>query len=94
LENLVVAKRKKNEYFNESDILHFSSQLLSAIDFLHSKEYIHAPGMINSKHVFFTETYNKILLDIGKNASTATAEWLLQNSKDIATNRKYIEYIS
>lgn len=87
--NLIESKRKKGDYLRENVICEFASQLLSAIDYLHSKGHVHAPGAINSNYVFFTETYNNILLDIGRSASSISDEWLLQNSKELRANRKY-----
>jgi serine/threonine protein kinase len=90
LTNFIESKRKSGDYLRENAICEFALQLLSAIDYLHSKGYVLAPGAINSNYVFFTQTYNNILLDIGRGASSISDEWLLQNSKQLIANRKYI----
>jgi serine/threonine protein kinase len=78
-------RRKNNAYFTEDTIIDYSSQLLSLVDYLHFNEYIHAPGEICSKNLYFSETHNDLLLDIGKN-SNIPVDWIMHNSQSLLQN--------
>ncbi len=72
-------------------IFDYASQLLSALEYLHSKKYIHAPGELNSSRIYFTQSYNEVLMDIGKSSTCISNGWLFQNLELLLKNRKYYE---
>jgi serine/threonine protein kinase len=86
----VTAKNEYREYLDESTAINYTLQLLSALKFLHSKNYIHAPGEINPNRVYFNEAGDEIYLDVGRSASSISAEWLLENAQELLASRMYI----
>lgn len=84
-----------NDIISEKTILDIASQLLSVLQYLHSKNYLHAPGGMNSDKIYFTQSYDQIYMDIGKRSLSVTSDWLYQNSQSLLMNRKYfIKYCS
>jgi serine/threonine protein kinase len=67
-------------------ILDFASRLLSALSFLHSKKFKHVPGDINSNRIYFTQTYESLLLDVGRASSHISPHWLFQNYEALLSN--------
>ncbi len=87
--DFISCKRKNNEYLSEKIIINYASQLLSVLDYLHSKKYIHLLGEISPGRIYFTQMYDNIYFDIGENATTVSNEWLIQNSETLLTNGKF-----
>lgn len=69
--------------------MNYASQLLLVLEYLHSKEYFHAPGEFNSDRIYFTQMYDNIFLDIGTSISHISVEYLMQDSNTVLNNRKY-----
>jgi serine/threonine protein kinase len=90
LNGFVASKRESNAYLTEKMILDFAKQLLSVLGYLHSKNFIHAPGEINSYRIYFTQMYDEIFLDIGISSSLASPKCLISQSKILNTDCKYI----
>lgn len=74
-------------------IIDFGNQLLSALEYLHYKNFFHAPGEINSYRVFFSQMYDQIFLDIRKNSDSIAPEWINQNAGILLRNRKYYFFV-
>lgn len=89
LTDCITEKRKYRQYLKEVIIGNYMFQLLSALQSLHSKKYIHAPGEINSNRVYLNRKQDEVYLDIGRRASSISTKWLLENSQELLTNRKY-----
>ncbi len=70
-------------------IINYASQLLLVLEYLHSKEYFHAPGEFNSDRIYFTQMYDNLFLDIGTSISDISTGYLAQDSNTILNNRKY-----
>jgi hypothetical protein len=89
LTDFIIEKKKHRQYLKEATIGNYMLQLVSALQSLHSKKYIHAPGEINSNRVYLNRKQDEIYLDIGRRASSISTKWLLENSHELLANRRY-----
>lgn len=86
--DFIASKKESGYYLSEKIICRYASQLLSALEYLHSKKYIHAPGDINSDEVYLTQIYDKVVLNPGRSANYISSTLLIQSSHIIYRNRK------
>lgn len=87
--DFIASKHNTNDSFTEKVIIDYCLQFLSALTYLHSRKFISAPGALNGNNVFFTQMYDEVLIDVGRSASSISPEWLLQNSQQLLSSRKY-----
>lgn len=60
---------KEMSRFSDEIILNFMSQLSSVISHLHHLGYVHGLGELIPQHVYMTDMYSRLVLDVGKSVN-------------------------